>query len=62
MLVLSRHPGEEIVIETPSGEVIVVRVEKASRHGTKIGIQAAPEVRIDRAETLPVGWTEGVRR
>ncbi len=46
MLVLSRNPGEEIVI---NGDIIV-RVLAVSGSQVKIGIEAPPEVKIFRRE------------
>ena len=49
MLVLSRKPGERIVIE-PGIEIHVVEIRGGK---VRIGIEAPPDVRIRRAELPP---------
>lgn len=46
MLVLSRKPGERILI----GNDIEIVVVEADVHRVRLGIKAPPEVRIDRSE------------
>ena len=46
MLVLTRHKGERICI----GDGIVVTVVAAQRGKARIGIEAPPEVAVDREE------------
>lgn len=50
MLVLSRHSQEEIVIETPSGEKIRVRVVRIDRGIIRLGFIADRAVKVYRAE------------
>jgi carbon storage regulator len=53
MLVLSRKPGEKVVI----GGGITVTVVSVSGNKVRIGIDAPGQVRILRAELL--GWQDG---
>lgn len=53
MLVLSRRPGESIVITLPSGEVIRVTVVQIDRDKMRLSIDAPVDVRIMREELLP---------
>ncbi|MFH5824881.1 carbon storage regulator [Georgenia sp. AZ-5] len=48
MLVVTRKPGERILI----GEDVVVTVLEQRRDAVRIGIQAPAEVRIQRAEVV----------
>lgn len=52
MLVLARRKSERIILRTPDGTVIVVTaVEIRGQAGkVKIGIDAPPEVMVDREE------------
>lgn len=52
MLVLRRKATESIVIETPSGERIELRVLETTQHYVRIGFDAARNVTIMRAELL----------
>lgn len=61
MLVLTRKPGEKLVI----GHDIVVTVLEVRGNHVKIGIEAPDSVRIVRAElkaALPEGQSEGESR
>lgn len=49
-LILSRRPGEAIVIETPSGEVIDVKVIGTVGYAVKFAIDAPKSTSIDRQE------------
>ena len=53
MLVLTRKPGEEIVI----GENIVITVVRVQGDKVRLGISAPPHVNIVRGELLPHGVT-----
>ena len=48
MLVLSRFPGEEIVI----GDDIIVSVERIQGNKVRLGIDAPPEMKILRRELV----------
>lgn len=51
MLVLTREVSQEIVITVPGHEPIrVMLVEVKSRNQARIGIDASPDVAINRAE------------
>jgi carbon storage regulator CsrA len=53
MLVLTRKPGERIVITIPGAAPVVVEVlEIRRRDCVRLGLAAPPAVRIDRAEVL----------
>lgn len=53
MLVLSRRPGESIILTLPSGETIRVTVVKIDRGKMKLSFTAPENVRIMREELLP---------
>ena len=48
MLVLTRSEGERIIID--GGRIIVTLVESSRNGRAKIGIEAAPDVQVDREE------------
>ena len=50
MLVLARKIGQRIRIKTPAGEVIWVLVTDIDCGRVRLGIEAAPGVKIDREE------------
>lgn len=53
MLVLGRKSGESIVLQTASGEEIVVNVRRSTRNGViRVGIQAPQTVKIKRSEIV----------
>ena len=52
MLVVTRRPGEAIVIELPTGELIEVVVLSVDANQIKLGIDAPDEVLILREELL----------
>ncbi len=52
MLVLSRKKQEEIVIVTPEGEEIVLKVIKISESSIRIGLEANPDYQIMRGELM----------
>ncbi|MDE2102270.1 MAG: carbon storage regulator [Patescibacteria group bacterium] len=49
MLVLSRKKGEEVVIQTPAGEVRMV-VHSISGYQVRLGFSAPSHIRVDRSE------------
>jgi carbon storage regulator len=49
MLVLTRKPHENVIITTPD-ETITVRVLRIEKGTVRLGIDAPPEVIIDREE------------
>ena len=53
MLVLSRHKDEKIVLRYQDVTIVLTAVAIKGGSSVKIGIDAPPEVRIDRAEALP---------
>lgn len=50
MLILTRRPGERLVMETPSGEKVTVEV--LGNHGSqvKLGVEAPRHTTVDREE------------
>lgn len=52
MLVLSRKPDEDIVIRTPEGRTIVVKVVSLLPDKVRLGFTADTDVKIDRRELL----------
>lgn len=52
MLVLSRKYDEDIVIKTPEGRIITVKVVQLLPDKVKLGFTADPEVTISRRELL----------
>jgi len=52
MLILTRRPGETIVIETPAGERIEVAVLGVKGNQVRVGTQAPADVSIMREEML----------
>jgi len=51
MLVLERNKGEEIVLRTPGGEEMVIRINHVRGHKVWLGIRAPRNVLVDRRET-----------
>lgn len=53
MLVLSRRPGERILLTTSTGDEIWLEVVKIPSQGkVSLGFSAPPSVKIEREETL----------
>jgi carbon storage regulator len=52
MLILTRRPGESIIIETPAGEQIQVTVLGVKGNQVRIGTDAPDDVQILREELL----------
>ncbi|MFC1772610.1 carbon storage regulator [Pseudomonadota bacterium] len=52
MLVVTRRPGESLVIELPTGEQIKVTILALKGNQVRIGTDAPPEVTILREELL----------
>jgi len=52
MLILTRRPGETLIIETPAGERIEVTVLEVKGNQVKIGTDAPNEIAIVREELL----------
>ena len=53
MLVVGRKSGESIVMQTASGEEIVVYVNRSAKNGViRVGIQAPQTVKIKRSEVV----------
>lgn len=50
MLILTRRPGETIVIETPSGEKVDVTVLQNNGPQVRLGVTAPKATTIDRQE------------
>ena len=50
MLVLTRRPGERIILTIGAGQVIAVEVLDVRNGAARLGLTAPPSVRIDRAE------------
>jgi len=52
MLILTRRPGETLIIETPAGERIEVTVLEVKGNQVKIGTDAPNDIAIVREELL----------
>jgi carbon storage regulator len=52
MLILTRHPGESIIIELPTGELIQVTVLAVKGNQIRIGTAAPDDIAIVREELL----------
>jgi len=52
MLILTRRPGESIIIKTPAGEQITVRVLEVKGKQVRIGTDAPDDIAIVREELL----------
>jgi carbon storage regulator len=52
MLVLTRRPGETLIIELPTGEQITVRVLEVKGNQVRIGTDAPSDISIVREELL----------
>lgn len=52
MLVLTRKEGQQIVIEQPGGEPIVITIAKLHRGSVRVGIDAPKSNYILRAEIV----------
>jgi len=52
MLVLSRKKQEEIVIVTPQGEEIILKVIKINESSIRIGLEANSDYQIMRGELM----------
>jgi carbon storage regulator len=57
MLILTRRPGESIIIELPTGERITVTVLGVKGNQVRIGTQAPEEVVVLREELVEI-WRE----
>jgi len=58
MLILTRRPGETLIIETPAGERIEVTVLEVKGNQVKIGTDAPDNIAIVREELLEKSPTE----
>jgi len=52
MLILTRRPGESIIIETPAGKLIQVTVLGVKGNQVRIGTEAPDDISIVREELL----------
>ncbi len=52
MLVITRRKDQEIVIVTPSGEKILLKLLRCSPASVKIGLEAEEDIRIIRGEII----------
>ena len=59
MHVLTRHPGESIIIELPTGERITVTVLSNTSNQVRIGTEAPDDIAIVREELLDSSPAEG---
>ncbi len=50
MLILTRRPGETIIIETPAGELIQVTVLGVKGNQVRIGTEVPKEIAVHREE------------
>ena len=62
MLVLSRKKDEDIVIKTPEGRVIRVKVVEIIQDRVRLGFTAPDAVTISRSELLPQEEKNGLER
>ena len=54
MLVLTRRPGQEVILTTPDGEHIVIQVCAVRAGQVRLGVAAPPPFSIARAELCPL--------
>ena len=59
MLILTRRPGETLIIELPTGERIEVTVLEVKGNQVRIGTAAPGEISIVREELLDSSPAEG---
>ena len=52
MLILTRRPGESLIIELPTGEQIQVKVLEVKGNQVRIGTDAPDDIAIVREELL----------
>jgi len=52
MLILTRRPGEKLIIELPTGETIEVAVLEVKGNQVRIGTDAPDDIAIVREELL----------
>jgi len=50
MLVITRRPGEDIIIRTPEGRVVTVRAIRIAGDRVRIGVDADRSVKVNREE------------
>lgn len=50
MLVLTRKPGESVVMKTADGELIKVMLVRSSSGCSRLGVEAPRSVSVDREE------------
>ena len=62
MLVLTRKPGEEVYLQIPGREDIVIRVNRVRGDQVRIAIGASAEVHIIRGELRERDQRDGDRR
>ena len=60
MLVVTRKVDERLRLLHPDGSVIWVMVCRVSGEGVRIGIEAPPDVRIEREEIITDGSQDAV--
>jgi carbon storage regulator len=58
MLILTRRPGESLIIETPAGELITVTVLGIKGNQVRIGTDAPDDITIVREELLKGSHTD----
>lgn len=61
-LVMSRKHGEQMLLCTPTGDVIVITAIKGADGQMKIGIRCPTTFDAKRRETAPSSWLEEVER
>jgi len=61
MLILTRRPGETLIIETPDGELITVTVLEVKGNQVRIGTDAPADIAIVREELLEKLPAESLR-
>ena len=52
MLVLSRKLDESIIVVSPSGEIMEIKITKIEENRTKVGIEAPSNFKIFRKEVF----------
>lgn len=53
MLILTRRPGEDIIIDMPNGTSVTIRITEVRGDQVRIGLQAPADCDIYRSELSP---------
>lgn len=52
MLVITRRPTQEVLLELPGGEIVIINIVSVTNRRAQVGIEAPAGVRIIRREIL----------